>query len=167
MTDNNYQYLMNGTRITNYSVIPNTVCEMNISSTAKVIYAKLLNRAQLSASNGFVDGLGMAYVIYTIEDLSKELGKCNSTIKDNLRELTRVGLIEKKRSSKSRANMIFEKVPGTSIIGQFSACNGTENKPYKGSKTVPSLGGKPTSSYNSNNKKKEVPNYEYREGDSL
>lgn len=28
--DNNYQYLMNGTRLTNYSVIPNTVCEMNI-----------------------------------------------------------------------------------------------------------------------------------------
>lgn len=166
MTDNNYQYLMNGTRLTNYSVIPNTVCEMNISSTAKVIYAKLLNRAQLSSGNGFVDGLGRAYVIYTIEDLSKELGKCNSAIKENLRELTRVGLIEKKRSSKSRANMIFVKAPGTSIIGQFSACKETENKPYKGSKTVPSSGGKPTPSY-SNNNKKEIPNYEYREGDSL
>ena len=166
MTENNYQYLMNGTRLTNYSVIPNTVCEMNISSTAKVIYAKLLNRAQLSASNDFVDSLGRAYVIYTIEDLSKELGKCNSAIKDNLRELTRVGLIEKKRSSKSRANMIFVKVPETSIVGQFSACNGTENKPYKGSKTVHTTGGKPTSSY-SNSNKKEIPNYEYREGDSL
>ncbi|MCI7492161.1 MAG: replication initiator protein A [Lachnobacterium sp.] len=166
MTDNNYQYLMNGTRLTNYSVIPNTVCEMNISSTAKVIYAKLLNRAQLSASNGFVDSLGRAYVIYTIEDLSKELGKSNSTIKDNLRELARVGLIEKKRSSKSRANMIFVKVPGTSIVGQFSACNGTENKPYKGSKTVPISGRKSAPSY-SNNNKKEIPNYEYREGDSL
>lgn len=164
--DNKYQYLMNGTRLTNYSLIPNTVCEMNISSTAKVIYAKLLNRAQLSASNGFVDSLGRAYVIYTIEDLSKELGKCNSAIKDNLRELTRVGLIEKKRSSKSRANMIFVKVPETSIVGQFSACNGTENKPYKGSKTVHTTGGKPTSSY-SNSNKKEIPNYEYREGDSL
>ena len=166
MTDNKYQYLRNGTRLTNYSVIPNTVCEMNISSTAKVIYAKLLNRAQLSASNGFVDSIGRAYVIYTIEDLSKELGKSNSTIKDNLRELARVGLVEKKRSSKSRANMIFVKVPGTSIIGQFSACNGTENKPYNGSKTVPTSGGKPTPSY-SNNNKKEIPNYEYREGDSL
>lgn len=166
MTDNNYQYLMNGTRLTNYSAIPNTVCEMNISSTAKVIYAKLLNRAQLSASNGFVDGLGRAYVIYTIEDLSKELGKSNSTIKDNLRELARVGLVEKKRSSKSRANMIFVKVPGTSIIRQFSACNGTENKPYNSSKTVPTSGGKPTLSY-SNSNKKEISNYEYREGDSL
>lgn len=166
MTENNYQYLINGTRLTNYSVIPNTVCEMNISSTAKVIYAKLLNRAQLSAGNGFVDGLGRAYVIYIIEDLAKELGKCNSTIKDNLRELTRVGLIEKKRSSKSRANMIFVKVPGASIVGQFSACNVIENKPYKGSKTVLTSGGKPTPSY-SNNNKREIPNYEYREGDSL
>ena len=166
MTDNNYQYLMNGARLTNYSVIPNTVCEMNISSTAKVIYAKLLNRAQLSASNGFVDGLGRAYVIYTIEDLSKELGKCNSTIKDNLRELTRVGLIEKKRSSKSRANMIFVKVPETSIAGQFTTCNGTENKPYMGLKTALTSGGKPTPSY-SNSNKNEIPNYEYREGDSL
>lgn len=166
MTDNNYQYSMNGTRLTNYSVIPNMVCEMNIFSTAKVIYSKLLNRAQLSASNGFVDGLGRAYVIYTIEDLAKKLGKSNSTIKDNLRELTRVGLIEKKRSSKSRANMIFVKVPRTSIVGQFSDCDGTENKPYKGSKTVLTSGRKPTSSY-SNNNKKEIPNYEYREGDSL
>ena len=105
-------------------------------------------------------------MIYTIEGLAKELGKCNSTIKDNLRKLTRVGLIEKKRSSKSRANMIFVKVPRTSIVGQFSACNGTENKHYKGSKTVPTSGGKPTPSY-SNNNKKEIPNYEYREGDSL
>lgn len=131
-----------------------------------MIYAKLLNRAQLSASNGFVDSLGWAYVIYTIEDLSKEFGKSNSTIKDNLRELARVGLVEKKRSSKSRANMIFVKVPGTSIVGQFSTCSGTENKPYKGSKTVPTSGRKLTPSY-SNNNKKEIPNYEYREGDSL
>ena len=166
MTENNYQYLMSGTRLTNYSAIPNMVCDMNISSTAKVIYSKLLNRAQLSAGNGFVDGLGRAYVIYTIEDMAKELGKSHSAVKDNLRELTRVGLVEKKRSSKSRANMIFVKVPGTSIVGQFSACNGTENKPYKGSKTVHTSGGKTTPSYRNNNKK-EIPNYEYREGDSL
>ena len=62
--------------------------------------------------------------------------------------------------------MIFVKVPGTSIIGQFSACKETENKPYKGSKTVLTSGGKLTPSY-SNNNKKEIPNYEYREGDSL
>ena len=166
MTENNYQYLMNGSRLTNYSAIPNMVCDMNISSTAKVIYAKLLNRAQLSAVNGFVDGLGRAYVIYTIEDMAKELGKSHSAVKDNLRELAKVGLIEKKRSQKSRANMIFVKVPGASIIGQFSTCSGTDNKPYKGSKTAFTSGGKPTSSY-SNNNKKEIPNYEYREGDSL
>lgn len=166
MTENNYQYLMSGTRLINYSAIPNMVCDMNISSTAKVIYSKLLNRAQLSAGNGFVDGLGRAYVIYTIEDMAKELGKSHSAVKDNLRELTRVGLIEKKRSLKSRANMIFVKIPVNSIIGQFSACNGTENKPYKGSKTILTSGGKPTPSY-SNNNKKEIPDYEYREGDSL
>lgn len=166
MAANDYQYLMSGDRLTNYSAIPNSVCEMDISSTAKIIYAKLLNRAQLSANNNFVDAQGRAYVIYTIEELSKELGKCTSTIKDNLRELNKAGLIEKKRSGKSRANIIFVKVPASSILGQFSGYEGTVNQLYKGGKTTSYTGRKPTRSY-SNSKQKKIPNYEYCKGETL
>ena len=106
MAENDYQYLMPGDRLTNYSAIPNTVCEMDVSSTAKIIYARLLNRAQLSANNDFVDADGRTYVIYTIEELSRELRMCSSTIKDNLRELSKVGLIEKCSSQQKNKSCV-------------------------------------------------------------
>lgn len=52
------RFLSKETRLTNYSVIPNELYGEGISSTAMVVYAKLLNRANLSISNGRVDEVG-------------------------------------------------------------------------------------------------------------
>ena len=50
-----YQYLSKSTKLTNYSVIPNDLFALGVSSTATVLYSKLLNRANLSIANGRVD----------------------------------------------------------------------------------------------------------------
>ena len=131
-----------------------------MSSTAIVLYAKLLNRSNLSITNGKVDEFGRVYINYKLEDLAEEMGKSLSTIKENMRELVDAGLIEKKRMRKGRANMIYVKVPSSSIVGK-SPVVGTENRPYKGQKTASSWGGK--SATNNNNKQESTTSYKYGE----
>lgn len=135
-----YQYLSKSTRLTNYSVIPNDLFALGLSSTATVLYSKLLNRANLSISNGRVDDKGKIYILYRLEDLAKELGKSISTIKVNMNELVNAGLVEKRRAAKGRANMIYVKVPEGSIVGigardRKVTVNGLQNKTYKSSKS--------------------------------
>ena len=112
------QFLTRGTKLTNYSVIPNDLHGGELSSTATILYSKLLNRSNLSITNGKVDEVGRIYINYKLEDLAEEMGKSLTTIKENMRELVDAGLIEKKRMTKGRANMIYVKVPETSIVGK-------------------------------------------------
>jgi predicted transcriptional regulator len=161
------EFLKKGSHLSNYSALPNEIYKMNISSTAMILYAKLLNRAQLSVSNDFLDEVGRAYVIYTLEELAEELHKSVSAIKNNMQELIAVGLIEKRRSDRSRANMIFVKIPTSSLTeskGQNIMTKQAENEPFNSSKTIPYRGRKMAAN---NYKEKQIPNYEYAEGESL
>ena len=127
------QFLSRNTKLTNYSVIPNDLHGGELSSTATILYSKLLNRSNLSITNGKVDEFGRIYINYKLEDLAEEMGKSLSTIKENMRELVDAGLIEKKRMRKGRANMIYVKVPSSSIVGK-SPVVGSENCHYMGRK---------------------------------
>jgi len=135
-----YQYLSKSTRLTNYSVIPNDLFALGLSSTATVLYSKLLNRANLSIANGRADDHGRIFILYRQEDLARELGKSISTVKSNMNELVEAGLVEKRRADKGRANIIYVKVPEGSLTGigatdRKATVLGTENKPYKSSKS--------------------------------
>lgn len=135
-----YQYLSKSTRLTNYSAIPNDLFALGLSSTATILYSKLLNRANLSIANGRVDEQGRIFILYRQEDLAYELGKSISAVKINLNELVEAGLVEKRRADKGRANIIFVKVPEDSLVGISATdrkvtVHGAENKPYKSSKT--------------------------------
>lgn len=154
------QFLTRGTKLTNYSVIPNDLHGSELSSTATILYSKLLNRSNLSITNGKVDEVGRIYINYKLEDLAEEMGKSLTTIKENMRELVDAGLIEKKRMTKGRANMIYVKVPETSIVGK-SPVVCTENRPCKGKKTASTWGGKLAT--NNNNKQETITSYKYGE----
>ena len=149
-----YQYLSKKTKLTNYAVVPNKLFSLGIGSTAMILYAKLLNRANLSIANGRCDEHGRIYIFYRLEDLSRELGKCVSTIKANMNELVEAGLVEKKRVDNGRANMIYVKVPESSLMVGNMAVYGMENKPYQGVKTVCSSVG--LSSPNNNKSNREI-----------
>lgn len=66
-------FLSKNTKLTNYSVIPNDLHGIGLSSTALVLYAKLLNRSNLSISTGKVDEHGRVYVFYKLEDLASRI----------------------------------------------------------------------------------------------
>lgn len=46
-----YQYLSKSTRLTNYSVIPNDLFALGLSSTATVLYSKLLELKRILPMN--------------------------------------------------------------------------------------------------------------------
>ena len=159
-------YLSKGVRLTNYCAMPNEMFDMAISSTAKLVYARLLSRAQLSVNNGFVDEEGKAYVLYPVEDIAKDMNKGLSSVKEILKELEEAELIERKRHPSKRMNMIYVKIPKTSLYGQISGCIKPENKLSDGRKTGFTTVGKSAPS-NNIYKHKEIPNYNYVEGESL
>lgn len=68
-------FLTNGTKFTNHSVIQNDLHGGELSSTATILYSKLLNRSNLSITNGKVDGFGRIYINYKLEDLAEENGQ--------------------------------------------------------------------------------------------
>ena len=61
-------------------------------------------------------------------------------MKINLNELVEASLVEKRRADKGRANIIYVKVSEGSLTGigatdRKATVHGTENKPYKSSKS--------------------------------
>lgn len=166
MSESNVEFLNKNSRISNYSALPNEIYGMNVSSTAMILYARLLSRAQLSITNGYFDEAGRVFIVYALEDLAEEMHKGISTIKNNMNELVMAGLIEKRRCNTGRANMIFVKVPMTSLNSQKTDCLGPENEPYNSQKTD-CYRARKMAANNNNNKQYKYTNYKNVEGETL
>ena len=82
-----------------------------LSLSARELFALLLNRATLSQMNGWGDENGKVFVIYPIEELAKDLGCSNATVKRALLSLGKADLIERRRYTFNGANRIFLKLP--------------------------------------------------------
>lgn len=166
LSESNVEFLNKNSRISNYSALPNEIYGMNVSSTAMILYARLLSRAQLSITNGYFDEAGRVFIVYALEDLAEEMHKGISTIKNNMNELVMAGLIEKRRCNTGRANMIFVKVPMTSLNSQKTDCLGSENEPYMSQKTD-CYRARKMAANNNNNKQYKYTNYKNVEGETL
>lgn len=79
----------------------------SISVEAKLLYGCLLDRNSLSQKNGWLDEQNRVYVLYTIENMKKDLGCASEKINKVLRELEEVGLIYRKRNGVGKANYIY------------------------------------------------------------
>ncbi|EOS67207.1 replication initiator protein A [Oscillibacter sp. 1-3] len=84
---------------------------MELTFTAKLTYARLLNQARLSQLNKWTDEAGRVYIIFLIEKIAKMLDKCPTTAKSVLTELEAAGLIERKQQQFSKPNHIYVKLP--------------------------------------------------------
>lgn len=118
---------------TAYLAYPLFLCGLPLGDTARLVYARLYSRAQLSVRKGWVDALG-AYIYYPIAALASDCGKCEMTIKTALSDLQKAGLILRKRQGVGRANKIYVIIPETNNCPpdrQFSVCHG--DSPLSGS----------------------------------
>ena len=99
------------TALTGYMPVPRELLEMELPSTAILLYAVLLDRAALSQKNRYSDGNGVVYVIYPIDKLAETLSISDTAVKRNLKVLEQKGLIWKVRETKNGPNHIFLNIP--------------------------------------------------------
>ena len=108
-----------GTELPAYLPYPRFLLKMDISHTAKLLYALLLDRSTLSQKNGWQDSEGRTYIVYPIAEIAEMLDKGCTTIKGALNELDAAGLLERRRTGFSAANRLYVKVPPIPVV-QFS-----------------------------------------------
>ena len=141
-------YLTSDTSVPQYIPFPRFLLDMKLSHTAKLIYAVLLYRANLSKINGWIDEQGRVYITYPVTEIAENLHKGVSVIKEGLSALDRAGLTERKRNF-SAPDTIYVKLPteGLKTDPQTAgkpAISEPENRSTEGLKTDPQTAGKPT-----------------------
>lgn len=93
-----YIYINQREKVHSFTRLPNFLFEApsykKISNDAKVLYAYIFRRTDLSERSGWVDVNGRIYLYYPIDEVMELLYCGRQKIIDVLRELARVGLIE-------------------------------------------------------------------------
>ena len=85
----------------------NSKYKTTINNDAKVLYAFLLDRMELSRINQWVDDDGTIFLMFKREDLADLLGVCMGTICKAFKQLKSVGLIAEKRQGLCKPNIIY------------------------------------------------------------
>lgn len=119
---------------------PQFLFTLSISLSAKLVYALLLDRAQLSKENGWTDEQGRVYVIYPVKELAVSIGYSERAVKTALNELDEAGLLERHRSGFSAASRIFIHQPlvqNLHLCGANSALMRGKNCTYEVQKLPP------------------------------
>ena len=144
-------YIRADTTLPAYLPYPRFLLKMEISQTAKLLYALLLDRSTLSQKNGWQDGEGRIFIVYPVAEIAEMLDKGCTAIKGALKELDAAGLLERERRGFSAPNRLYVKVPPVPVVrfsDQLMAGKATlisaENRPTDGRKSDLMTVGKPT-----------------------
>ena len=90
----------------------------DITMDAKLLYSLMLDRASLSAKNGWLDEEGKVYIYYTLEQIMADMHCANQKATRLLKELeTKAGLIERQRLGLGRPARIYVKDFTTGLHG--------------------------------------------------
>ena len=83
---------------------------IDVSLEIKVLYSLMLERTNLSATNGWFDKKGRVYIIFTIDDVKKYIGCSDKKAVNLMNNLEKVYfLIERKRHRLGKPNIIYIK----------------------------------------------------------
>lgn len=91
-----------------YLVVPKELIEnpaySGLDFGAIILYAKMLERAGLSARNEdkFLDENGRLFIIYTVEQMERDLQRSHPTIVKLTKQLADIGLIQKVRQGQGK-----------------------------------------------------------------
>ena len=113
-----------------FTRLPNFLFESSfyqkISNEAKILYAYILRRTDLSRKNGWADEYNRIYLYYPIEEVAELLHCGRQKAVDTLRELQYVKLIEIKRQGCGKPNCIYPKMYGRSREVQLLDVSSTD-----------------------------------------
>ena len=78
-----------------------------LSIEAKVIYAFLLNRMNLSRINKWINGRGEIYLIYTRKEIQSKLNLSDKPVTRAFKELRETNLIKEERQGFGKPNLVY------------------------------------------------------------
>lgn len=96
-----------------YLIVPKELIEnpaySGLDFGAVILYSKMLERAGLSAQHEdkFTDEKGRLFIIYTVEQMERDLQRSHPTIVKLTKQLADIGLIEKVRQGQGRPSKIY------------------------------------------------------------
>ena len=90
--------------------LPRAALRLPVSSTAKVMYARLLDAVLM---NGIEDMNGILFIRFPIMELSAALSRSHMTVKRSLKELEEAGLIVRVRQAVGKPSKIYVLIPKT------------------------------------------------------
>ena len=145
------EYITADTAMPPFFPYPRFLLKMDLSQTAKLLYALLIDRSALSQRNGWQDSGGRTYIVYPIAEIAEMLDKGSTAIKGALNELDAAGLLVRERRGFSAPNRLYVKVPQIPMVrdsdhaaaGNMPA-TGTENRPTDSRKSDHHKDGKAT-----------------------
>ena len=122
-------YIHQPERAFSFTRLPNFLFEAPtfkpLSNEAKVLYAFILRRTELSRKNGWADDCGRIYLYYPICEVVDLLHCGRQKAVNTLRELQYAGLVEIQKQGCGKPNRIFPKsyeaVPNTDFAGSDGA----------------------------------------------
>ncbi len=156
------EYITADTTMPRFLPYPYFLLKMDLSYTARLLYALLLDRSTLSQKNGWQDSEGRTYIVYPVSEITETMDKGGTTIKSALNELDAAGLLVRERRGFSAPNRLYVKIPQIPVV-QFSdlmtagkpTLTEPENRPTDSRETDPLIAGKPTPNQLTINKLKE------------
>ena len=78
-----------------------------LSNDARVLYALLKDRHELSLKNQWINNKGEVYLIYAREDMQETLGLSENTVLKAVKQLRLYGLIQEERQGLGKPNLIY------------------------------------------------------------
>ena len=110
-----YEYMKESEQMLQYFQFPKFLLKLRISQNEKFIYMILYERARISRKNSWIVKYGNVYLIFPIDELSVQIGKCKSSVKTTLKELDDEGLLVRRFGGFSKPNHLYVKIPSDEI----------------------------------------------------
>ncbi len=103
-----------------YAQLPKPLIEIPISNDAKLLFALLSDRFQLSLKTGYKDEDGYPYCIFSNKEICAQLHCAHDKATKLLRELEKVGLIRRRKYGRCKPDRIY--VGSFRVLEDGSAC---------------------------------------------
>ena len=81
----------------------------SLSAEAKTLYGILLDRMDLSMKNGWLDKQNRVYLFFTVHEIQESLGCGKNKAIQLMKELEKMGLIERKRQGMGKPSFVYVK----------------------------------------------------------
>lgn len=104
----NYEFMITGTPLPPCMPLPKAALRLPVSSTAKVMYARLLDEI---LTRGTEDCNGILFVRFPVTKLAAALSRSPQTCKRSLNELEQAGMIMRVRQRIGEASHIYILLP--------------------------------------------------------